>query len=407
MRVTKSIRFVRGLAAVTMAALVAFATVTLAAEDPALPPAENNLPIWAGKTFEIEDPVSWWKIILQVSPDGKEFSGNIELPDGSMECSGHIEPFGELSSSDCTTPAGMYPRTLYGSIYEMDVSTAGHSGGANFLNKELGIASASTKTAKTPKTEATASPVTLPPAPYKAPPVGLRIKYDDRIYRVTRTDGHLTVYRSITGDTLSYLSAYALFGEYAEDLYVYSPSGGIADYTIDSESKKKLRAFWPLKVGKKTRFSLEEGVSIKTWEDVWTIALNVSKAETITLNGKEYDTYVIDEEGRSDSGKAYVGRRWYDPAMGVIVKAERTWMKSFEVAGEFSSYSKAPHFAAGETDSYTLVRALFPKGAPAIAVASAPVASAKAPAVSAAEIARLERKAKEKRQAKEARQASA
>ena len=84
---------------------------------------------------------------------------------------------------------------------------------------------ASTKTEKTPKIKTMARPVTLPPAPYKAPLVGTKIKYDDRIYRVTRTDGFLTVYRSVTGAKLSYLNAYALFGEYAANLYVTHNEG--------------------------------------------------------------------------------------------------------------------------------------------------------------------------------------
>ena len=84
--------------------------------------------------------------------------------------------------------------------------------------------------------------ITLPPAPYKALPKGTKIKYDDRIYRVTRTDGFLTVYRSVTGDKLSYLNAYALFGEYAEDFHV-SNQRGITPYAIKSDSRKILETF--------------------------------------------------------------------------------------------------------------------------------------------------------------------
>ena len=264
------------------------------------------------------------------------------------------------------------------------------------------------------KTEA----ITLPPAPYKALPRGTRIKYDDRIYRVTRSDGFLTTYRSVTGNKLSYLYAYALFGEYADNLYV-SPSGGQVGYKIKDKNRKKLEGFWPLEAGKKVRFILNEGPAYGSVPpDEWEISLEVSKAEEITLNDKKYKTFVIEEEGRSETGKIYVGRKWYHPPSGLIIKATRTWKKAYDIAGS-AGYSKSPNFEEGEEDNYSLVRVRFPEAAVAVA---AKQDAKKPPAVSATdaarlkqaaekaraqEIARLKREAEEKRKAEEARKVRA
>ena len=265
--------------------------------------------------------------------------------------------------------------------------------------EKLAAGTEAVASAKPAKIKTMARPVTLPPAPYKALPKGTRIKYDDRIYRVTRTDGFLTIYRSVTGDKLSYLNAYALFGEFADNFYVTADFA--VNLEINSENRKKLEGFWPLEVGKKIRFILNEGAGSGAFDpDEWEITLEVSKAEAINLNGKYYKTYVIEEEGRSGTGKFYVGRKWYNPSSGLIIKATRTWKKTFDISGG-GGYVKSTNFAQGEVDNYSLVRVRFPKGATAVAETPAsalpPAATESAPKVNTAELARLEREAEEKR----------
>ncbi|MCH7937391.1 MAG: caspase family protein [Proteobacteria bacterium] len=105
--------------------------------------------------------------------------------------------------------------------------------------------------------------------------------------------------------------------------------------------------------------------------------------------------YVIEERGKSTSGKIYKGRRWYQPDAGIVIKAERDWVKSFQVrpmmadAGGFggpplgglgggfgggfggfgpssmcmgTEYVKEPLFGEGEEDNYSLVRVTYPEG---------------------------------------------
>ena len=204
----------------------------------------------------------------------------------------------------------------------------------------------------------------LEPAEYKPLPDGTRINYDNRIYVVSRTDGFSTVYKTVTGGKLSWLSAHALFGEYKDNLHTI-PSGGSSPYEIDGENKKKLEAFWPLKVGNKVSFRLDEltmiGAHNDQEQDYWRITLEVTKTEAINLNGFYYPAYVIEERGRSDTGKSYRGRKWYQPDAGLIIKSERIWIKSFSImlAG---SYTKDPLFGENQEDNFSLVKVTYPKG---------------------------------------------
>ena len=60
----------------------------------------------------------------------------------------------------------------------------------------------------------------LEPAEYKPLPEGTRIKYDNRIYTVSRTDGFLTVFKTLSKGGLSeYLKAHALFGEFKDSMF--------------------------------------------------------------------------------------------------------------------------------------------------------------------------------------------
>ena len=101
----------------------------------------------------------------------------------------------------------------------------------------------------------------LSPAEYKPLPAGTSIVYDNRYYTVVNLNGFLTVFKTLTrGRLLVYLNAYAVFGEYANDMYTTVPGSygnSILSYEIDSDEKKKLEAFWPLEVGKKISYGVQ------------------------------------------------------------------------------------------------------------------------------------------------------
>ena len=249
----------------------------------------------------------------------------------------------------------------------------------------------------------------LSPAAYKPLPVGTKIRFDNRVYEVTETDGFETVFKVRTTGKKSFLAksrrqegwmrAYGLFGEFADNMHVFDSRGDLIEYEIDDDEKAKIKAFWPLKVGNKVTFELKEGKGECTDPDEWEITLEVKKAEVITIGGVEYQTLLIQENGKSDTEKIYEGRKWYHPPAGMIIKAERDWIKSFWVKSVLSDmggmggmgggfgggmgggfggggfggmgtnelclggeHFKEPIFAEGDEDSYALVKMSFPEG---------------------------------------------
>ncbi len=244
----------------------------------------------------------------------------------------------------------------------------------------------------------------LPPAEYKPLPVGTKIRFDNRVYEVTETDGFETLFKVRTSGKKSFLAntqrkegwirAYGLFGEFADNMHVFDSRGDSIEYEIEDDDREKLKAFWPIQVGKKSTFRIKEGNGECTDTDEWEITLEVKKAEVITIGGVEYQTFLIEENGKSDTEKIYEGRKWYHPPAGMIIKAERDWIKSFWVhpvlndmsgmgggmggmggmGGGFGGgfevdelcmggqYFKEPIFAEGDEDSYSLVKMSFPEG---------------------------------------------
>ena len=201
---------------------------------------------------------------------------------------------------------------------------------------------------------------TLEPAEYKPLPGGTEIKYDNRFFSVSRSEGFTTVFQTFTGGKEIWLTTHALFGETADNLHGTHPRGDDVTFSIDDENQKKLEGLWPLKVGKKISYTLNQEEVFWMEADTWEITLEVSKTEILELNGLGYPTYVIEEEGRSNTGKVYVGQKWYQPDSGLVIKAERTWRKSFATGNGY--YPTAPRFDQGEADNYALRKVTFPKG---------------------------------------------
>lgn len=198
----------------------------------------------------------------------------------------------------------------------------------------------------------------LPSARYVPPPVGTLVKYDDRSYKVVRTEGYLTVFQTRKGGLQSWLYAYALFGETADDLYVSSRAP--VSYDIDDKNKRMLEAFWPLRVGKSVSFEVEEfGGGYAGAPQTWEITLRVTGTAIINLNATEYATFVIEERARSSGGMSFTGRKWFHPASGLIVKVHRRWVDTPHLPPMDESI-KVPNFAAGEEENYALIEAIFP-----------------------------------------------
>ena len=230
----------------------------------------------------------------------------------------------------------------------------------------------------------------LPPAEYKPLPVGTKIEYNDATYTVARTDGLTTVFKKQAGGGTSWVTTYGVFGEYGTDVYVTYVRQEPVNYDLDADNQKKLEVFWPLAVGKQATYQLREQDAYYSPAQLWTITLEVSGTETIKANGRRYQTYVVEERGESDGGMSFVGRKWYHPASGLIVRATRTGTGINQIGHQI--YPKVAHLGKDQEQTFALRNVDFPPGTAGELVAAArgargtaaagpsPVAAAQAPA---------------------------
>ena len=108
----------------------------------------------------------------------------------------------------------------------------------------------------------------LPPAEYKPLPVGTVVTYDTWGYTVTKTEGFDITFRTTAGNWKHY---YAVFGKQGDSVYCTECEHDWRT-TLDDKSKTALEGLWPLKVGKKAQWNLED------------LATNVSTSRPVSRN---------------------------------------------------------------------------------------------------------------------------
>ena len=256
--------------------------------------------------------------------------------------------------------------------------------------------------------EATAGPA-LAPAEFKPLPVDTLITYADfgfgglneRTVMVTKSDGFLTVTKVWGEANAAAINTYGLFGEFATNIYVSVDGGEPVYYDIENEERKKLGGFWPLKVGKETSFKLNESATDNTPGQTWAITLKVLNTEVLNLNGYNYPTYMVEEQAQSSEGMSFVGRKWYQPDAGLIIKSTRTWTGSDQFC---ENRCKGSYMSKGEKDTFSLIEVLFPMGTTTHILPEAEASGSPDEAL-IAEVRRLKRKAEDTRKAEEGQKA--
>jgi len=247
----------------------------------------------------------------------------------------------------------------------------------------------------------------LPPAEYKPLPVGTNIIYDKRTDTISEAKGYATVVKKNVGDkAATYVSLYALFGEYGTDTFVtYAGGQEPVESDLTSENRKKLETLWPLAVGKETTYRLDEAspryVAIP---QRWTVVLKVVGTETVDVGGRRFHTFVVEERGSSDLGMGFRGRKWYHPATGLIVRSQRTGTGTQRLGGNFP---KVANLGQDETETLLLRGVDFPLGtSPELVAAAQGTAAVGGPdKTMRAEVERLKREAQEADRALKAREA--
>ena len=187
----------------------------------------------------------------------------------------------------------------------------------------------------------------LSPAPYKALPVGTKVKYDSWAFDVKRSDGFESAVK--IPRTGNWFRTYAVFGRSGEN--VYSPSEGPSWETeLGGGAKSALEGLWPLQAGKKAGFGFQE--KYDGGSRTWNLTLEVTGTENLVLNNLAYPTYVVREHASSEGdGSAirpaleYTASHWYNPGSGLILKSRREWTLSAD---------------AGSVEEYSIVRVSYP-----------------------------------------------
>ena len=226
----------------------------------------------------------------------------------------------------------------------------------------------------------------LPPAEYKPLPKGTKVEYGTWWYTVENSDGFDVLFKVRSGRWGHY---YAVFGKHGEGVYSTGGArfGAGWENTLDDESRSVLEGLWPLKVGKKAKWNLEESKEgYSGFPDMrpWAVTVEVVGTEVLELNGILYPTYVVKEHAFSEGAigaygygdpKEYTETKWYNPESGLVLKSVRDWIQG-------------PN--EGEQQEYSLARVRFPQGTKTHVLAGTKVPS-EADARLVAEIARLRR----------------
>ncbi len=121
----------------------------------------------------------------------------------------------------------------------------------------------------------------LPPAEYKPLPVGTKVTYDTWSYTVTKNDGYDITYKTDDGQ---WRHSYAVFGRHERGAYYPQKRGDDWYLDLDDKSRSALESLWPLKVGNKTTFRLQEDLQARGnafGHRKWTVTLDVLKTEFI------------------------------------------------------------------------------------------------------------------------------
>jgi len=268
----------------------------------------------------------------------------------------------------------------------------------------------------------------LPPAEYKPLPVGTKVDYREISFIVQRVDGFDTVFKvssspwaghkqrwyggpvKIQYRVIGFLHSYALFGRSGTLAY-----SGLDEWTAEltEKARKALEAMWPLEVGKKAAFEVGEKFTgdEPAWR-TWNIRIEVEKTGVVTVGEQRYPVFIVKEKGISPSTTSfnnnaldYLAEYKYNPDSGLVLEYYRIW-NSEERPGEYELRTRDFANAKYGDGAGDLQLVALPPLETRVTVDTARLKS-EAEARFKAEIARINREAKETLKVREAEAAKA
>ena len=266
----------------------------------------------------------------------------------------------------------------------------------------------------------------MPPAKYKPLPVGTKVDYREISFIVQRVDGFDTVFKVNTSPwaglkqrwhgkpvkiqyrVIGFLHSYALFGRSGTLAY-----SGLDEWTAEltEKARKALEAMWPLEVGKKAAFEVGEKFTgdESDWR-TWNIRIEVEKTGVVTVGEQRYPVFIVKEKGISPStfnnnALDYLAEYKYNPDSGLVLEYYRIW-NSEERPGEYELRTRDFANAKYGDGAGDLQLVALPPLETRVTVDTARLKS-EAEARFKAEIARINREAKETLKVREAEAAKA
>ena len=264
----------------------------------------------------------------------------------------------------------------------------------------------------------------MPPAKYKPLPVGTKVDYREISFIVQRVDGFDTVFKVDSSPwagfkqkwqgsfkferVIGFLHSYALFGRSGTLAY-----SGLDEWTAEltEKARKALEAMWPLEVGKKAAFEVGEKFTgdEPDWR-TWNIRIEVEKTGVVTVREQRYPVFIVKEKGISPStfnnnALDYLAEYKYNPDSGLVLEYYRIW-NSEERPGEYELRTRDFANAKYGDGAGDLQLVALPPLETRVTVDTARLKS-EAEARFKAEIARINREAKETLKVREAEAAKA
>jgi len=162
----------------------------------------------------------------------------------------------------------------------------------------------------------------LPPAEYKALPVGTKVTYDTWSTVVKRNEGLETVHLTRENNWRSLYGQFVNLGSY--NVAIGRPAEQTTD--LNEASRAAVQTLWPLKVGNNIKFTIDEEVSegAYRWSRTWRVFIQVEGTEVLNLSGHQYSTYKITQrlqEKNHPQTVNYTATQWYNPDSGLVLKA--------------------------------------------------------------------------------------
>ncbi len=203
---------------------------------------------------------------------------------------------------------------------------------------------------------------------YTRIPEKTQVNYNNFSMTVTNSSNEKTVIRKNDGNFASIYYGLIWAGEYlysAYDMQGRVPKDPVVE--ISSKEANNLGHLFPLAIGNSVELELRETAEGGSWreslDELWKLNITVEGLTSLKIAEKYYETFVIKTNATSKRGRQFDETQWYHPPAGLVLKSVRVW-KGIDPDPSRTFAQPQVGTRAGSQQTYDLVSATFPPGAP-------------------------------------------